>query len=429
MSEQDQIFAKCARRLIPFIAVLYFVNYVDRVNVSFAALTMNRDLGFSPSIYGLGAGIFFWGYLLFQIPANAVLVRVGARRWMFSIMAVWGAISAANAFVRGPETFYALRFLLGVAEAGFFPGMVLYLTYWFPQSYRARFIAGFMIAIPLAFVIGGPLSGAILSLDGVLSLHGWQWLFVIEGLPAFFLAFVVLAFLPDGPATASWLSDEEKNAISTRLAGDSASLDHRFLPALLDPRVLALGLIYFGVNFGRYGVELWLPQIVQGMGVSNLATGFVVALPYALGMAAMIFWGRSSDRRGERIWHVALPALTAAAACAVASFAQNDLLVFVSLAAVVISLLAVQGPFFSLPSSYLSGAAAAGGIALINTLGTGLGGLLGPYVIGRLKESTGGYGSSMAALALGLLLSALIALALGRATLTRPAPLRAPIGD
>src|SRR5882672_11581711 len=174
MSEQDQIFAKSARRLIPFIAVLYFVNYVDRVNVSFAALTMNRDLAFSPSVYGLGAGIFFWGYLLFQIPANAVLVRMGARRWMFSIMAVWGAISAANAFVRSPETFYALRFLLGVAEAGFFPGLVLYLTYWFPQAYRARFIAGFMVAIPLAFVIGGPLSVVILSLDGVLSLHGWQ---------------------------------------------------------------------------------------------------------------------------------------------------------------------------------------------------------------------------------------------------------------
>ncbi len=428
MSEPDQVFAKCARRLIPFIAVLYFVNYVDRVNVSFAALTMNRDLAFSPSIYGLGAGIFFWGYLLFQIPANAVLVRVGARRWIFSIMAVWGAISAANAFVRSPETFYALRFLLGVAEAGFFPGMVLYLTYWFPQAYRARFIAGFMVAIPLAFVIGGPLSGVILRMDGALSLHGWQWLFVIEGLPAFFLAFAVLAFLPDGPASASWLSGEEKNAISTSLAADSASLDQRFLPALFDPRVLALGLIYFGVNFGRYGVELWLPQIVQGMGVSNLATGFVVALPYALGMGAMIFWGRSSDRHRERIWHVALPALTAAAACAVASFAQNDLLVFVSLATVVISLLAVQGPFFSLPSSYLTGAAAAGGIALINTLGTGLGGLLGPYVIGRLKESTGGYGSSMATLALALLLSAVIALALGRATVARRAALRPPVG-
>jgi ACS family tartrate transporter-like MFS transporter len=267
-----------------------------------------------------------------------------------------------------------------------------------------------------------------LSLDGVLSLHGWQWLFVIEGLPAFFLAFVVLAFLPDGPATASWLSDEEKNAISTRLAGDSASLDHRFLPALLDPRVLALGLIYFGVNFGRYGVELWLPQIVQGMGVSNLATGFVVALPYALGMAAMIFWGRSSDRRGERIWHVALPALTAAAACAIASFAQNDLLVFVSLATVVVSLLAIQGPFFSLPSSYLTGAAAASGIALINTLGTGLGGLLGPYVIGKLKESSGGYGTSMAVLALALLLSAIVALGLGRATLARRAALQPPVG-
>src|SRR6185503_16058339 len=199
MSDQERVFAKCARWLVPFIALLYFINYVDRVNVGFAALTMNRDLGFSPSVYGLGAGIFFWGYLLFQVPANFVLVHVGARRWIFAIMAIWGTISAANAFVQGPLSFYALRFLLGVAEAGFFPGMVLYLTYWFPQSYRARFIAGFMAAIPLAFVVGGPLSGFIMRLEGVWSLHGWQWLFLLEGLPALLLAFVVLRFLPDGP--------------------------------------------------------------------------------------------------------------------------------------------------------------------------------------------------------------------------------------
>jgi ACS family tartrate transporter-like MFS transporter len=405
--------------LIPFIAVLYFVNYVDRVNVSFAALTMNKDLQFSPSVYGLGAGIFFWGYLLFQIPANAVLVRVGARRWIFSIMLVWGALSTATAFVQSPVSFYAIRFLLGVAEAGFFPGMVMYLTYWFPQSYRARFIAGFMIAIPLAFVLGAPLSGLILQLDGAFSLHGWQWLFLIEGLPAFILSFVVLRFLPNGPVDAPWLNSDEKQEISSRLAADSGALTQEFFPALIDPRVWALGFVYFGINFGRYGVELWLPQIIQGMGVANLATTFVVAVPYAIGMAAMIYWGRLSDLRGERIWHVALPSLTAAAGCLVASFAQIDIVVLLALGVVVISLLAVQGPFFSLPSSYLSGSAAAAGIGLVNTLGTGAGGLLGPSVIGLLKERSGTYGSSMAVLAVGLLFSALVVLALGRMTRAR----------
>lgn len=416
MARQDKVFAKCARVLVPFIALLYFVNYVDRVNVSFAALTMNKDLQFSPSVYGLGAGIFFASYMIFQIPANAVLVRLGARRWIFALMLVWGAVSTATAFVRSPESFYAIRFTLGVAEAGFFPGMVMYLTYWFPQSYRARFIAGFMIAIPLAFVLGAPLSGLILQMDGTFSLHGWQWLFLIEGLPAFILSFVVLKFLPDGPADATWLNSEEKQAISSHLAANSGALEQDFVSALIDPRVWALGFVYFGINFGRYGVELWLPQIIQGMGVANLTTTFVVAVPYAAGMAAMIYWGRLSDVRGERIWHVALPSLTAAAGCLVASFAQIDIVVLLALGVVVVSLLAVQGPFFSLPSSYLAGSAAAAGIGLVNTLGTGAGGLLGPYVIGRLKEQSGTYGSSMAVLAVGLLFSALVVLALGRMT-------------
>jgi len=412
--DRELVVSKCARVLIPFIALLYFVNYIDRVNVGFAALTMNKDLAFSPAQYGRGAGIFFLGYLLFQIPANLVLVRLGARRWIFLIMALWGAISTATAFVQTPVGFYAVRFLLGVAEAGFFPGMVMYLTYWFPQSYRARFIAGFMIAIPFAFVVGAPLSGFILQMEGVLSLHGWQWLFLIEGLPAFLLAFVVLKFLPDGPGDAPWLTGEERTEISSRLAADASSLTHELWPALLDPRVWALGLIYFGINFGRYGVELWLPQIIQGMGYSNLATTFVVAVPYGLGILAMIYWGRLSDVKGERIWHVALPSLAAAAGCVIASFATSDTVVLFALGAVVVGLLAVQGPFFSLPSSYLAGTAAAGGIGLINTLGTGAGGLFGPIVIGILKQQSGSYGSSMAVLALALVGSASIALLLGR---------------
>jgi len=419
MSENDQVFAKSARILIPFIALLYFINYVDRVNLSFAALTMNQDLGFTPSVYGRGAGIFFFGYLLFQIPANAVLVRLGARRWIFSIMLVWGVLSMATAFVQTPLSFYTVRFLLGIAEAGFFPGMVLYLTYWFPQGYRARLIAGFMIAIPLAFVLGAPLSGLLLQLDGALSLHGWQWLFLTEGLPAFVLSFVVIKFLPDGPSDAPWLSSEEKSEISSRLRSEASTLTQEFWPALLDPRVWALGLIYFGINFGRYGVEFWLPQIVRGVGFSILATTFVVAVPYGLGMLAMVYWGRLSDVKRERIWHVALPSLTAATGCAVSAATQNDVAVLLSLFAVVISLLAVQGPFFSLPSTYLAGSAAAGGIALVNTLGTGMGGYLGPLIIGELKERSGTYGSSMAVLAVGLLLSCLIALGLGRATRAR----------
>jgi ACS family tartrate transporter-like MFS transporter len=414
MDEQATVFARCARRLVPLILILYLVNYLDRVNVGFAALTMNRDMSFSPSVYGLGASLFFGGYLLFQIPANVVLERVGARRWIFSIMAVWGVLSMATAFMQGPRSFYLLRFCLGVAEAGFFPGMVLYLTYWFPQSYRARFVASFMTAIPMAFVIGAPVSGFILKMEGVLSLHGWQWLFLIEGLPAFVLAFIVLRFMPDGPANAPWLTDEEKNRVSARLAEENAVLPCDFWSAF-DLRVLALGVVYFGINFGRYGVELWLPQIVQGTGFSNLATSFIVALPYGLGIVAMILWGLRSDRKGERIWHVALPCLSAAIGCTLAGILQNDILVLASLGAVVVSLLAVQGPFFSLPSAYLSGTAVASGIGLVNMLGTGMGGLLGPYIMGVLKESTGGYASGMAVLALALILSAVVALAAGRA--------------
>jgi ACS family tartrate transporter-like MFS transporter len=412
--DEEAVFARCARRLVPLIALLYFVNYVDRVNVGFAALTMNRDMGFSPFVYGLGASLFFGGYLLFQIPANLVLERVGARRWISSIMAVWGALSMATAFMQGPISFYVLRFSLGVAEAGFFPGMVLYLTYWFPQSYRARFVAAFMTAIPMAFVIGAPLSGFLLQMEGVLSLHGWQWLFVIEGLPAFVLSFVVLRFMPDRPATASWLTDEQKSWIAKQLSQESAALPSAFWPALLDPRVIALGIVYFGINFGRYGVELWLPQIVQGIGFSTLATSFIVAIPYGVGIGAMILWGLRSDRRGERVWHVALPCLSAGICCTLAGILHDDLLVLVSLGAVVVSLLAVQGPFFSLPSSYLSGTAVAGGIGLINMLGTGMGGFLGPSMIGYFKEQTGGYAFGMGVLALALFVSSGVVLATAR---------------
>ena len=422
MIEQDRVFAKCAWRLIPFMILLYLVNYIDRVNVGFAALTMNKDLGFSPSVFGLGAGIFFIGYSLFQVPANVILDRMGARRWVFCILATWGAISTATALVRGPTSFYVLRFLLGVAEAGFTPGMIYYLSIWFPRSYRARFTGGFFVAVPLAFIVGGPLSGAILGMDGVMGLHGWQWLFLLEGAPAFLLAFAVLRLLPDGPAQAAFLTGDEKTVIAARLAAEDSPSEQRDLwPALRDPRVIALGLVYFGISSGAYGVQLWLPQIVQAMGYSNFATGFVAALPFVAGIAGLIVWGRSSDLRGERIWHVALPTLLAASSFVVASLASSDLIVLLALTFATVGIRSVQGPYWSLLSSFLSGPAAAGGIALASTIGTGLGGFLGPTIIGVLRQETGGYASGMVALALGQVLAAIIVLALGRAMAPRKA--------
>jgi ACS family tartrate transporter-like MFS transporter len=417
--------AKCARRLIPFMVLLYVVNFLDRVNVGFAALTMNKDLGFSPSTFGLGAGVFFLAYFLFQVPANVALDRIGARRWMFAIMLVWGAISAANALVTNAATFFTLRFLLGAAEAGFFPGMLLYLTYWFPQSYRARFTADFMIGIPLAFVIGGPLSSTILGLDGAAGLKGWQWLFLAEGAPAILLAFAVLRFLPDRPQDADWLSAEEKSAIAARLAAEEPAGEKALLPALFDPRIYGLGLALFGVVMGYYGAGLWLPQIVHAMGFTVMQVGFVVAIPFAIAGIAMVVWGRSSDRSGERIWHTVVASLLSAAGFAAASQTESIPLELLALTCAAAGVLAAHPPLWSLPSSFLGGTGAAGGIGLVNAIG-GLGGFLGPYVIGAIKENTGSYSGGMMALSAALLVSVGIMLALGRAMAARRIPQPSP---
>ena len=417
--QQDQVFAKCAGRLIPFMMLLYITNYLDRVNVGFAALTMNRDLGFSPSVYGFAAGIFFISYAMFQIPATVLLERMGARRTVFAIMAAWGALSAATAFVRDPVAFYILRFLLGVAESGFFPGMILYLTFWFPSEYRARFTATFMIAIPLSSTFGGPLSGLILGMDGVAGFHGWQWLFLIEGLPACLLAFAVLKFLPDGPAAASFLSEAEKQAIATRLAREKPATPANLWPGLIDPRVLLLGLAGTGIGAGIFGSQLWLPQIVKALGYSNLTTGFIAALPYVVAMPTVLLVGRSSDRRGERIWHNAIPLLAAAGGFIVAAVADNHYLVIAGLTVTVAGLIGTYGPYYSLASSFFAGPAAPGAIALVNLMCTGLGGFLGPNIVGLLKQGTGGYAAGMLALAGGLVASVVILLLLGRVMAAR----------
>ena len=263
--DQEHVFSKCAWRLMPLMMLLYFVNIMDRVNVGFASLTMNHDLGFSPAVYGFGSSVFFLGYALFQVPANAVLERMGAKRWIFLILLLWGALSASNAAIVGPRSFYAVRILLGLVEAGFYPGMILYLTYWFTRAYRGRLVAIFMAALPVANIVGGPLSSIILGINGFHGLAGWQWLFLIEGAPAILLAFAVLALLPDGPAKAAWLSRDEKGLIARELSAEDTSQHRDFWAALTDIKVLGLGIVYFGYSVGLYGVALWLPQIVQGM--------------------------------------------------------------------------------------------------------------------------------------------------------------------
>jgi ACS family tartrate transporter-like MFS transporter len=399
------------------VTLLYVVSFLDRVNVGFAALTMNKDLGFSPAIYGIGAGIFFLGYGPFQLPANLILHRLGARRWMFGILATWGAISTANALISGPSSFYLLRFLLGLAECGLVPGVLLYLTYWFPLAYRTRFAATFLAGSPVAFVIGGPLSGLILQLNGAGGLHGWQWLFILEGLPACVLALFVFRFLPDRPAEADWLSPEEKALIAARLAADAHTGKASLASVLLDFRVIALGFVNFGVLAGGYGAGLWMPQIIAGMGFSSLATGFLIVIPYLAAAIVMILWGRSSDLRNERIWHIAIPAFVAAGGFAVASASTSSTLSLIALSCVAVGIFASLAPQVSAVSSFLSGPAVAAGIGLMTAIGT-TGGLVGPIVIGFLTKD-GDYSRAMMALASALFLAAVLALVVGRSLAPR----------
>ncbi len=405
METENRAFKKAAWRLLPFMGLLYFVSFLDRVNVGFAALTMNRDLGFSAQAYGFGAGIFFIAYALLEVPSNVILSRVGARLWIFRIMLTWGLISAATAFVYNEATFYTARFLLGAAEAGFFPGMIFYLRLWFPDRRRARMIAGFMAAVPLAGVIGSPISGAILGIHGLLGLAGWKWLFLIEGVPSVLLAFAVLAWLPNGPADARWLDDEERAAIAASLARERTPAHRDLWPGLRDLRVWLLVLPYFGMVLALYGLSFWLPQIVKAMGFSNLQTGFLVALPYVLAAGAMIVWGRRSDRSGERIGHFVLAALVAGAGFAGAAFLPGNLAVFVALIVATVGVYACFGPFWSVPSGFLGATAAAGGIALINSLGN-LGGFAGPSLTGWVKGTTGSYAAAMGLFAGAALLAA-----------------------
>jgi MFS transporter, ACS family, tartrate transporter len=396
-------------RLIPFLVTAYFFAYLDRVNLGFAALTMNAELKFSPTVFGWGAGIFFIGYFIFEVPSNLALEKFGASRWIARIMVTWGIISALMAMVSGEWSFYVLRFLLGVAEAGFFPGIILYLTYWFPAEYRARFLGAFAVAVPVSTVIGAPVSGLLLGLDGAMGLKGWQWLFVVEGIPSVLLGIVTWFYLTDRPEKADWLNAEQKAWLASKLRAENAAkqdVDHLSLgQALSSGKVMTLSLIYFGYVGAVYGMQFWLPQIVKAFGLTNAQTGFVTAIPYLFGTVAMILWARHSDATRERVAHVGGPLLLTALALGVSSYITDPTTTMIVLTVAAMGMFCTFAVFWTLPIAWLSGTAAAGAIALINSIGN-LAGFGGPYLIGWVKEATGNTST-------GLLVLSLLPLAAG----------------
>jgi MFS transporter, ACS family, tartrate transporter len=414
---ETRVLRKITLRIVPFVMLLYFVAFIDRVNIGFAALTMNKELGFSPTVFGFGAGIFFLGYFLFEVPSNLVLDKVGARIWIARVMITWGLISGAMAFVHGATSFYALRFLLGAAEAGFFPGIILYLSFWFPARQRASVTAIFMAAAPLSTVLGSPVSGALLDLHGILGLSGWQWMFVAEAVPALILGVVVLFYMTDRPEQAKWLSDDERRWLVTTMnaeaAGKAAAASHSIWRGLADLRVIALSLVYFGTSAGLYTLGIWAPQIIKEFGLSSLQVGFLNALPGIVAVVAMVWWARHSDSTGERTWHVVAACILASLGLVLAGFAGGVIAVLLCLTLVNVGISAAKPPLWSMPTLFLSGSAAAAGIATINSIGN-LGGFVGPAMIGWIKDLTGSFQGGLFFVAALLVLSAVLTLVLAR---------------
>ena len=398
--------SKVMWRLMPFLVVCYFVAYLDRVNVGFAKLQMNAALGLSEAAYGLGAGLFFISYFLLEVPSNLALDRFGARLWIARIMLSWGIISALFAFISSiaswlgmsnEAVFYTLRFLLGAAEAGFFPGIIYYLTLWFPSVYRARVVALFMLAIPFSSIIGAPISGALLNISGW-GLDGWQWLFILEALPSIVMAFGVVFYLTDRPAQASWLDQDERDWLEARLAAErqkKEAVEHLSIgKAMADPRVLACSVVYFCLNAASYGVAFFLPTIVKGFGVSNFETGLLAALPFVFGAVGMVLLGRNSDRTLKRREHVCFALVLAAIGVGGAGLVSAPVLVLGLLCLGQIGVSATPPLLWPIPSAFLTGTSAAAGIAAINSIGN-LSGFAGPYMMGYLKDATGDFTSGL----------------------------------
>ena len=415
MDIEKRTLRKITWRIVPFIMILYLIAYIDRVNIGFAAITMKEDLGFTASILGFGAGIFFLGYFLFEVPSNIILHKVGARIWIARVMVTWGIIAGGMAFVESSTSFYVMRFLLGVAEAGFFPGIILYLSYWFPARNRAGVIALFMAAAPIATAIGSPISAALLEMHGIMGLAGWQWMFLIEAIPAVILGVVVFFYMTDRPEKAAWLKPDEREWLVKTMQAEDANKggqqQHSILRGLANPRVLALALIYFGTSAGLYTLGIWAPQIIKELGVSSMTVGQLNAIPPIISVVAMILWSRHSDKTNERTWHVALACLTAAVGLAIAASTGSMFGLIAALTIVNVGISCSKPPLWSMPTMFLSGAAAATGIATINSIGN-LGGFAGPAMIGWVKDQTGSFAGGLYFVAGLLILSTVLTLVL-----------------
>ncbi|PRX90867.1 MFS transporter [Paraburkholderia sp. BL25I1N1] len=404
---------KAAWRFIPLLALAYFFNYLDRTSVGFAALTMNHDLGLSATQFGWGAGIMFAGYCVFEVPSNLALYRFGARRWLARIMITWGFFAAATALAVGPKSFYAIRLLLGIGEAGFFPGVIFFLAVWFPASYRTRVLAWFTVSTPLSSLVGGPLSAGLLHMDGVLGLAGWRWMFIVEGLPACVLGFLVLKMLADKPADAKWLSQEERQALQGAFDREGASSQKKknFVAALKDVRTYILAMISFGFTMGSYGIGIWLPQMLRAHGMSVTQTGWMSAVPYFFATIALLWWAKRVDRRGGPIANLAAGLLIGAIALGVSTYFHQLVPAMTGITLALIGTIAGRTIFYTLPARFLAGQAAAGGLAFINSIGA-LGGFAGPYLVGYLKDSFGTFSAGMIGLSIVLGITTLLTLSL-----------------
>ncbi|MEJ1977970.1 MAG: MFS transporter [Acetobacteraceae bacterium] len=403
---------KNAWRLVPILLLAQIFNYIDRTSVGFAALTMNHDLGLSATQFGWGAGILFAGYCLFEVPSSLVQRRVGARRWLGRIMITWGLAAAATAFATGPQSFYVTRFLVGVAEAGFFPGTTFFLAAWFPAQYRTRVLAWLGIGVPLSSLIGAPVSGALLQMHGFLGVSGWQWMFILEGLPVCVIGVVTLFLLVDEPHQASWLTAAERNALLTMLQEETRDRPKKNLWAALgDPRVLVLTGITFAFTLGSYGVGIWLPQILKGHGLTNLSIGFVSAFPYLVTTVVMLIWARHVDRTGKKIANLAAACLLGAVGLALAVMFSAPALGFAAVTVALVGTICARTIFWTIPVRFLTGAAAAGGLAFINSVGA-FGGFCGPFMMGWLKDATGSFSAGLVGMALVMGVSVLLTLSL-----------------
>ena len=400
-------------RLLPFAVLTYFFCYLDRINVGFASLTMNKDLGLSATVFGNAAGAFFWGYFLFEVPSNLILEKVGARLWIARIMITWGLLSGATALCTGPYSFMTVRFLLGLAEAGFFPGIVLFFTYWFPDRHRARIVSGFTLALPIAVALGAPMSTGLMELHGLWGLAGWKWMYLVEAVPTVLLGIVVFFYVTDRPAKARWLTDEERSWLMKELAEERRSVEaqHRVgtWRCLIEPRVLLLSLNYLGIVTASLGMLIFLPQIIKQLGLTNMQVGWAAMIPYLCGAASMMGCGWLSDRLSERRWSLFFTCVLSVIGLVIAGMSVGTVWAVVGMSIAAAGFYGTKGPFWTMPSTFLTGAAAATGIAWINSVGN-LGGYFGPSIVGWVRDTTGSFAGGLYALAGFAAMSAVVSL-------------------